>query len=44
MIALAPERNPVVPDPTEHLTSVVSASRLNCFHSCRLKFLILPLP
>jgi putative RecB family exonuclease len=22
----------------EHLTSVVSASRLNCFHSCRLKF------
>ena len=39
MIALAPQpRKPVVPDPTEHLTSVVSASRLNCFHSCRLKF------
>lgn len=38
MIALAPTRNPVVPDPTEHLTKVVSASRLNCFHSCRLKF------
>ena len=39
MIALAPQpRKPVVPDPTAHLTSVVSASRLNCFHSCRLKF------
>ena len=38
MIALAPARKPAVPDPTEHLTSVVSASRLNCFHSCRLKF------
>jgi putative RecB family exonuclease len=38
MIALAPTRNPVVPDPTEHLTKVVSASRLNCFHSCRLRF------
>ena len=38
MIALAPARKPVVPDPTEHLTSVVSASRLNCFHACRLKF------
>lgn len=38
MIALAPTRNPVIPDPREHLTSVVSASRLNCFHSCRLKF------
>ena len=39
MIALAPPaRQPVVPDPTEHLTGVVSASRLNCFHSCRLKF------
>ena len=38
MIALAPARKQVVPDPTEHLTSLVSASRLNCFHSCRLKF------
>ncbi len=39
MIALAPQpRKLVVPDPTAHLTSVVSASRLNCFHSCRLKF------
>ena len=38
MIALAPARKPVAPDPTEHLTSVVSASRLNCFHNCRLKF------
>ena len=39
MITLAPQpRKPVVPDPTAHLTSVVSASRLNCFHNCRLKF------
>ncbi len=39
MIALAPHPGePVVPDRTEHLTSVVSASRLNCFHTCRLKF------
>ena len=39
MIALAPQpRSPVIPSPFERLTSVVSASRLNCFHSCRLKF------
>ena len=37
MIALAPPaRKPVVP--ADDLTSVVSASRLNTFHSCRLKF------
>lgn len=37
MIALA--HPPVAPpDPLDHLTSVVSASRLNCFHSCRMKF------
>lgn len=37
MIALAhPPTAPAVP--AEDLTSVVSASRLNCFHSCRLKF------
>ena len=38
MIALAPTRTPAIPDPTEHLTSMLSASRLNCFHTCRLKF------
>jgi len=32
VIALAPEPS------TDELVSVVSASRLNCFHSCRLKF------
>ena len=38
MIALAPQRrNPVTPA-DDHLTNVVSASRLNCFSSCRLKF------
>ncbi len=37
MIALAPPaREPEIP--ADDLTSVVSASRLNCFHSCRLKF------
>jgi putative RecB family exonuclease len=34
VIALAPEP----PPSTEDFLSVVSASRLNCFHSCRLKF------
>jgi putative RecB family exonuclease len=38
VIALAP-RPTVTPAPAgDHLTSVVSASRLNCFHSCRMKF------
>ncbi len=38
MIALAPQPT-VRPAPAgHHLTSVVSASRLNCFHTCRLKF------
>ena len=38
MIALAPPaRKPAFPE-DDHLTNVVSASRLNCFHSCRLKF------
>ena len=38
MIALAPQPT-VIPVPTgDHLTSTVSASRLNCFHACRLKF------
>jgi len=31
-----PARKPAIP--ADDLTSVVSASRLNCFHSCRLKF------
>ena len=45
MIALAPIRQPARQIPADdHLTRVVSASRLNTFHSCRLKFLILPLP
>ncbi len=34
---LSPPRKPAQPS-GDHLTSVVSASRLNCFHSCRLKF------
>ncbi len=40
MIALAnpPAAAPAAPSADELLTSVVSASRLNCFHSCRLKF------
>ena len=43
MIAIAkpPVAAPAVeasPPPSESLTSVVSASRLNCFHACRLKF------
>ena len=38
MIALTPPaRMPTVPA-DDHLTRVVSASRLNTFHSCRLKF------
>ena len=38
MIALTPPaRKPAVP-PDDHLTNVVSASRLNTFHTCRLKF------
>ena len=38
MIALTPPaRMPTVPA-DDHLTRVVSASRLNCFHACRLKF------
>lgn len=38
MIALAPPvRKPAVPA-DDHLTNVVSASRLNTFHTCRLKF------
>ena len=37
MIALAPSpKQPVPAD--DHLTSVVSASRLNCFFGCRLRF------
>jgi len=36
MIALAPQ--PTLP--AKDLTNVVSASRLNCFHTCRLKFYI----
>ena len=37
MITLTPAaRKPAIP--ADDLTSVVSASRLNCFHSCRLKF------
>jgi hypothetical protein len=32
-----PARKPAIPA-DDHLTNVVSASRLNCFHSCRLKF------
>ena len=37
MITLTPPaRIPAIP--VDDLTSVVSASRLNCFHSCRLKF------
>ena len=39
MIALANPPGVARPFPADdHLTSVVSASRLNCFHSCRLKF------
>ncbi|MEI6036212.1 MAG: PD-(D/E)XK nuclease family protein [Verrucomicrobiae bacterium] len=40
MIALAPTpRQPARQIPADdHLTRAVSASRLNCFHSCRLKF------
>ena len=43
MIALAnpPVATPValpLVTPADNLTDVVSASRLNCFHSCRLKF------
>ena len=38
MIALTPPaRKPAIP-PDDHLTNVVSASRLNTFHTCRLKF------
>ena len=37
MITLTPPaRKPAIP--ADDLTNVVSASRLNCFHSCRLKF------
>lgn len=39
MIALAtPTPSDQSPSPIEALVSVVSASRLNCFHTCRLKF------
>jgi len=39
VIALAPQpKKPASPVPADDLTNVVSASRLNCFHSCRLKF------
>jgi len=39
MIAIAqPPVATATPPPSESLTRVVSASRLNCFHSCRLKF------
>lgn len=38
MIALAESTTPLVERPSEEITSVVSASRLNCFHSCRLRF------
>ncbi len=40
MIALAsPSSAPASQAPADdHLTAVVSASRLNCFHGCRLKF------
>jgi putative RecB family exonuclease len=40
VIALAtPPRQPARQIPEDdHLTKIVSASRLNCFHSCRLKF------
>ena len=38
MITLTPPaRKPAIPA-VDHLTNVVSASRLNCFHACRLKF------
>ena len=38
MITLTPPaRKPAIPA-DDHLTNVVSASRLNCFHTCRLKF------
>ena len=39
MIALAPSpQRAIPPNPLEELTKVVSASRLNCFLGCRLKF------
>jgi putative RecB family exonuclease len=39
MIAIAPAaKAPTSPAPARDLTSVVSASRLNTFHACRLKF------
>ena len=39
MIALAPVRHVELPQPERsELLAVVSASRLNCFHTCRLKF------
>jgi putative RecB family exonuclease len=38
VITLTPSaRKPAIPA-DDHLTNVVSASRLNCFHSCRIKF------
>ena len=36
--ASAPPAAETTPPPRDSLTRVVSASRLNCFHSCRLKF------
>ena len=38
MIALTPPARKPAILADDHLTNVVSASRLNCFHSCRLKF------
>jgi RecB family exonuclease len=38
VIALAPQRRKPATPADDHLTNVVSASRLNCFSSCRLKF------
>ena len=38
MIALTPPARKAVVPADDHLTSVVSASRLNCFLGCRLKF------
>jgi len=38
VIALAPPARKAVFPPDDHLTTVVSASRLNCFLGCRLKF------
>ena len=38
MIALAPRAACTLPAKIQELQTTVSASRLNCFHSCRLKF------